>query len=134
MKQIKISITLFLALAAFACSGGGDGSSPTSSSGQVVTVEIRDFEFSPKSIVIQPGQTVRWVRRGNDPTHTTTQLEGTWDSGMVFGQDGASFERTFGAQEEGQTFNYSCTSHKETHQMQGSIRVGSSAPPPLDDY
>ncbi len=137
MKRTKISITLFLALAPFACSGGGDGSSPTSSSssgGQVVTVEILDFQFSPKSILINPGQTVRWVLRGNDRTHTTTQLEGTWDSGLVFGQDGATFQCTFGAQEEGQTFNYFCRSHQGSHQMQGSIRVGVSAPPPDPDY
>ena len=143
-KRIKISIILFLGLAAFACSGGGGGgggSSPTSSTssssasaGQAVTVEIFDFEFRPKSLEIQPGQTVRWILRGNDRSHTTTEQNGLWSSGSVFTQDGATFERTFSAQDEGRTFLYYCTSHQGCCQMQGSIRVGSRAPPPDPDY
>jgi len=134
----KTSWALMLALAVFACSGGGSsptsGSSSSGGGGQVVTVEVRDFEFSPKSIVIQPGQTVRWVQRGNDPTHTTTERDGVWDSGQAFRQDGATFEHTFGAQDEGRAFNYRCSSHQACCQMQGSVRVGSNAPPPDQGY
>jgi len=138
LKLTRLSMAFLLAVSA--CGGGGGDSSPTSSTsaspsgGQVVTVEILDFEFRPKSIVIEPGQTVRWILRGNDRTHTTTAQNGAWNSGLAFSQDGASFERTFGAQEEGMTFNYSCTSHQACCQMQGSIRVGAGAPPPDPDY
>jgi len=128
------SLIFFLTLAAFSC-GGDNSTTPSSPSvGQPVTVEIFDFEFRPKSITVETGQTVRWIFRGSDQTHTTTDRNGAWDSGFVFTQQGATFERTFGAQEAGGTFNYSCRSHQGCCQMQGSVRVGASAPPPDDGY
>ena len=129
--------SLALLLAASACSGGDGGSSPSSptpSGGQEVTVEIFDFEFRPKSVTIQSGQTVLWILRGNDRSHTTREQNGLWNSGSVFNQDGATFRRTFTSAESGQTFLYYCASHQGCCQMQGSIRVGSNAPPPDPDY
>lgn len=137
------SAAILLCLTAAACGGGAGEPSPTASSpapssapaaGQTVTVEIRDFEFSPRSISIQPGQTVRWVLRGADATHTTTERNQVWNSGPAFQQGGDSFEHTFTAEDDGKTFLYYCTSHQGCCQMQGSIRVGSSAPPQPDDY
>ena len=127
---------LLLALAGLGCSGGGSSPSSPSSNGQgrAVEVVISEFEFSPKSITIEPGQTVRWVLRGNDFTHTTTHRDGAWDSGFVFTADGATFERTFTSQDLGKTFNYSCKSHRNCCVMQGSIRIGSDAPPPDAGY
>ena len=135
-----IRLSLILALAGLGCGGGDGGSSSTSptpapsSNGDVVTVELFEFEFVPKSITVQPGQTVRWILRGNDFTHTTRDRDGAWNSGRVFTQVGATFERTFPVGEEGTTFNYSCRSHKGCCDMQGSIRVGASAPPPEPGY
>ena len=140
MWRHAIRLSLVLALAGFGCSGGDGGSSstspspPSSSNGGVVTVELQDFEFVPKSITIQPGQTVRWVLRGNDFTHTTREKDGAWNSGRVFTQQGATYERTFPASENGMTFNYSCRSHKDCCDMQGSIRVGEGAPQPEPGY
>ena len=131
----KIFLTLFVAAAA--CSGGDGGSSPTSSTnsaGQEVTIEVFDFEFRPKSVTIQPGQTVRWVLRGNDRSHTTREQNGTWNSGTVFNQDGATFRHTFTVSDSGRTFLYYCASHQGCCQMQGSVRVGANAPAPDPDY
>lgn len=110
-------------------SGGGGGGG-----GNLVIVEVEDNAFSPKSVNIRPGDTVRWVLRGADPNHTTTAMAGTWDSGFVFSAEGDFFERTFPTEEDGQTFEYSCISHKACCAMQGSVRVGSSAPDPTDGY
>lgn len=97
-------------------------------------VRILDNRFDPKSLLIQPGDTVRWVFRGSDQTHTTTEMNGTWDSGFVFVQEGNFFERTFPVSEDGQTFMYSCVTHQGCCEMQGSILVGASAEPPDDGY
>lgn len=129
---------LFLLTAA--CSGGGDGGSPSAPpppppSGNVVVVTVRDFAFDPKSVQIEPGQTVRWVLEGGSMTnHTTSERNGVWDSGFVFRQAGDSFERTFPQAEDGRTFEYICTTHWVSNQMQGSVRVGEDAPPPNPGY
>lgn len=146
------SIAIVLCLVVAACSDGGGDSMSTplpqspspspspppspspSAGGAAVTVEILDFEFSPKSVTIEPGETVRWVLRGTDTTHTTIEQNELWRSGPVFMQNGDSFEHTFTAEDDGRTFLYYCSSHRGCCQMQGSIRVGSSAPPQPDDY
>lgn len=130
------------ALIMTACGGGGGGGggtgSPTAppppSGPSVVTVEVREHVFDPRSVTIQPGQTVRWVYRGQDPTHTVTARDGAFDSGFVFDQQGNTFEHTFGAGTDGQTFEYSCLSHSACCDMKGSVRVGSNAPAPDPGY
>lgn len=113
--------------------GGGGGNSPTEPQPrgpQVITIEVRDNSYSPKSVTIQPGDTVRWVLRGNDPTHTATAVDGSFNA--AFAQAGATFERRFDA--DNRTFDYSCQSHRGCCQMQGSIRVGENAPRPMPGY
>lgn len=124
-----------------ACSGGGGGGgggNPTEPNppGQpsAVTVELDEFSYSPRSVTIEPGQTVRWVMRGSDPTHTVTATDGAFDSGFVFDAPGASFQRTFSEADRGETFNYSCATHSDCCDMKGSIRVGANAPPPNPGY
>ncbi len=114
----------------FSCGGGGGGSSPTEPRGQVITIEVRDNTYSPRSVTIQPGDTVRWVRIGSDPTHTVTALDGSFNIG--FQQSGAVFERRF--ETVNQTYDYSCQAHRDCCQMQGSVRVGNAAPPPRPGY
>lgn len=137
-----LATILFLGAAAAAltapgCGGGGGnggGGGPTDPGPvtQTVTVELSDFAFSPRSVTIQPGTTVVWVLRGNDRTHTVTALDGAFNSGAVFTQPGATFQRTFS--QDGQTFDYRCTAHADCCNMQGSVRVGNSAPPPRPGY
>ncbi|HEV7517995.1 MAG TPA: plastocyanin/azurin family copper-binding protein [Thermoanaerobaculia bacterium] len=127
-------VTALAALLA-SCGGGGGGSTPTSpgSGGpQVIVVQIKDNEFSPKDVVINPGDTVRWVMAGSAKIHTVTALDGSFDSGMAFPQTGATFERTFST--PGKTYEYQCKSHYGCCQMAGAVRVGSNAPNPNPGY
>jgi plastocyanin len=118
-----------------ACGGGGDSpTTPGPTMPGVVTVEIQDNQFSPRSIQIQPGDRVRWVFRGSVAGHSVLAENGSFDSGMVFTQNGATYERTFGAELANQTILYRCISHYVCCQMQGSIRVGSGAPDPPTGY
>lgn len=113
------------------CHGGNTGGTPTD---EIQIVEVLDDAFEPKSVTIQPGTTVRWVLRGDRSNHTTTEMNATWDSGFVFVEEGDFFEHTFDASTDGQTFMYSCVSHKDCCEMQGSVRVGENAPEPDTDY
>lgn len=142
--KLKAQIQL-LAIAAFlvACGGGGGGGGgsdgptappPPPPGGSVVTVEVDEFSFEPRTVTIEPGQTVRWVFRGQDTTHTVTARDGAFDSGFVFQSQGDAFERTFGAADDGRTFEYSCVSHADCCDMKGSVRVGSDAPAPDPGY
>ena len=139
LKKITAIPSLMVGLMVFGCGNGGGSNSPTATttaapSPVVVTVEIFENEYRPKSITIQAGQMVRWVHRGADPTHTSTAKDGAWDSGLVFTQPGATFERTFGGGDDGRTFEYACTAHSNCCDMKGSIRVGASSPPPEPGY
>ncbi len=119
------------------CGGGGGSGTPTeppTTSPQVVTVEVKDDLFEPRSITITPGTTVRWVMRGMNAGHTVTALNGAFDSGFAFPDAGDTFERLFATGEEGQTFEYSCVTHAECCDMKGSVRVGESAPAPQPGY
>jgi plastocyanin len=118
--------------------GGGGGSSPTEPGPgpgpQSITVELHDNSFSPRSITVQPGDTVTWVLRGSAPDHTVTALNGAFNSGKVFDKQGASVTRTFGGADSNKTFDYSCQTHAVCCNMRGSVRVGNAAPPPAPGY
>ena len=113
------------------CNGGNTGETPTA---DMAIVEVLDDAFEPKSLVIRPGDTVRWVLRGNRGNHTTNEMNATWQSGFVFSENGDFFEHTFSATDDGTTFLYFCATHQGCCEMQGSIRVGAGAPPPDDGY
>lgn len=135
MRRPPLFFLATLALAVACSGGGGGGNSPTAPmSNGVVTVEIHDDFFSPKSVTVAPGQTVRWVLVGSDYQHTVTELDGRWDSGFRFTSSGATFAHTFGNGDDGMTFQYYCKTHRGCCQMQGSVRVGSTAPPPPPGY
>jgi plastocyanin len=121
-----------------AACGGGGGGYPTAPNppggGAVVTVELEDFVYQPRSVTVEPGQTVRWILRGNDTTHTVTAIDGSFDSGFAFTAPGATFQRAFTEADRGKTFNYDCSSHTDCCDMKGSVRVGADAPPPSPGY
>ena len=138
-RPLLIAGTAATLILALACGGGGGGGGPTAPPApnpqpQAVTVELSEHSFSPKQITIQPGETVAWVMRGSDPTHTVTALNGAFDSGAVFNASGATFRRTFSAADSGRTFEYRCQAHADCCNMRGSVRVGSDAPPPGPGY
>jgi plastocyanin len=80
---------------------GGGGSS-----GSVVDVSIRDFTFTPASVTVKVGTTVRWTNNGPS-AHTTTSDMGAWDSG-VLSPNAGTFEMTFSTTG---TFPYHCSIH-----------------------
>ena len=124
-----------LAVVLLALSCGGGGSSPTEPQGagpKTVTVIVKDNSYEPRSVTLNPGDTVRWLMQGSAPDHTVTALNGAFDSGTALATAGAVFERRF--LEANQTFDYSCKAHKDCCDMKGSVRVGAAAPPPTPGY
>jgi plastocyanin len=115
--------------------GGGGGSSPSepgTPAPKMVTVQIVDVAFNPKDVQINPGDTVQWVLASTTYTHTVTSEDGSFDSGMAFKSGGATFMHTFTKQNV--TVQYHCNTHWHTNGMQGSVEVGSAAPPPPPGY
>jgi plastocyanin len=75
--------------------------------GDVVSVSIVDFAFTPKTITVPVGTTVRWTNNGNAPhTVTSTSSPKAFDSGTL--NSGDTFQHTFTT--AGQ-FPYRCNIH-----------------------
>ncbi|MFN4218479.1 MAG: cupredoxin domain-containing protein [Candidatus Bipolaricaulia bacterium] len=84
--------------------------------GGTVNVSIVDFAFTPKTITVPVGTTVRWTNNGSAPhTVTSTSSPRAFDSGTL--NSGDSFEFTF--KTAGQ-FPYRCSIHPS---MTGTVIV-----------
>jgi len=84
--------------------------------GNVVSVSIVDFAFTPKTITVPVGTTVRWINNGNAPhTVTSTSSPKAFDSGTL--NSGDTFQHTFTT--AGQ-FPYRCNIHPS---MTGTVIV-----------
>ncbi len=46
------------------------------------TVEIKDFDYHPKSLTIRLGDTVTWINRDIAP-HTATATDKSWDTDTI---------------------------------------------------
>lgn len=137
--SFRLAATLTAVLVAAACGGGSSNPvspppPPPPPAPNLVEVTVGDSFFEPRSVVIRPGDTVRWIFRGSVPGHSVKAEDGSFDSGFVFTASGSSYERSFGPDLEGRTFEYRCVSHYVCCQMQGSVRVGDTAPPPGPGY
>jgi plastocyanin len=116
-------IPLALVATTLACGGysaptgptGGMSSPPPSGS---VAVSIQDFSFSPASITIKAGTTVRWTNQGPS-AHTTTSDAAVWSSPTLGapmssggyaggGTSGGTFDFRF---TQPGTFPYHCSLH-----------------------
>jgi LPXTG-motif cell wall-anchored protein len=79
-----------------------------------VSVTIRDFDYTPKTVTVGVGDTVTWNNSG--PTfHTATANDGSFDTGNL--KRGQSGSHTF---TEAGTFAYICTPHPF---MKGTVVV-----------
>src|SRR5438034_3273613 len=76
-------------------------------------VTIQDFSFSPATLSVKVGTTVRWNNNGPS-SHTTTSDNAVWDSGPLAGPSGGgayggapggSFQFTFNTPG---TYSYHC--------------------------
>lgn len=93
---------------------------------------ITDYQFNPKNIQVNPGDTVIWQQQSTTYTHTVTASDGSFDSGAIFTAPGKTFSHTFTT--AGVTVNYFCKAHYTCCGMAGSVMVGSNAPPPNPGY
>lgn len=78
------------------------------------TVMIEGFKFTPATITVPQGTNVVWTNK-DSVTHTTSALDGTWDSGNLGKGDIFTFTFT-----EAGTFHYQCNIHPR---MKGSVVV-----------
>jgi plastocyanin len=83
---------------------------------------IEDNYFEPTDALVEPGTTLMWVNRGQEP-HTVTADNGQFDSGVL--NPGDSFLTTV---EGSGTLTYRCTLHPE---MTGSITVATTEEVPV---
>jgi plastocyanin len=79
-----------------------------------VPVMIEDFKFTPATITVPKGTAAVWTNK-DSATHTTSALDGTWDSENL--RKGDAFTYTFN---EAGTFDYQCNIHPR---MKGSVVV-----------
>jgi plastocyanin len=77
-------------------------------------VTITDEAYTPNTLIIAKGATVRWINAGKEK-HTVTSDKGLWDSGDI--DPGAAYSVTF---TQAGTYQYHCNNHKG---MTGSIVV-----------
>lgn len=84
---------------------------------QRYTSTVSNFTFAPSTLTIAPGDTVQWVF--HDGTHSTTSVDGLWDSGV---QSSGTFAFTFPTSG---SYAFFCKLHSS---MTGIITVQESVP------
>ena len=89
---------------------------PLSARSATVDVDVRDSFFSPATVTINVGDTVRWTQRGF-MVHTTTSEDGLWNSGNLVSM-GQTFTHTFNS---AGNFGYFCIPHSGF--MRGTVIV-----------
>lgn len=119
---MRTILAVCAAVAAAGCGGStsspddGGGGTPPPPSGSVT---IQDYSFSPGTLTIKAGTTVRWTNNGPS-AHTATSDDGTtWNSGTLGapsggdpygggGTAGGTYQFTFAAPG---TYAYHCALH-----------------------
>ena len=84
-------------------------------------VSVKDFEFAPKELTVNVGDTVVWKNDGPARPHTATANDGSFDSDKL--DVGKEFSFTF---TKAGTFSYACKFHDV---MQATITVQDAAAP-----
>lgn len=111
--QVRIALLLLLAGSAPACGREPAQASPPPATH---TVTIESMRFSPATLTVRPGDTVRWVNK--DMFAHTATAAGVFDSGEI--APGQSWARTWPATPGAGEVPYLCTYHPP---MTGVIRV-----------
>ena len=89
----------------------------------VWSVNIGDNFFDPPDVAVEPGSTITWTNKGDEP-HTVTADDGSFDSERL--NPGDSYTVAFGGQG---TVRYHCEIHPE---MRGSVTVGGGGSAPAE--
>ena len=91
---------------------GPETTTPCDGTTTACDVSVIDNDFSPRTVHVTTGSTIRWENNGDSP-HTSTGDD--WDSGTIL--VGGSFEHTFDATG---SFDYECVFHSG---MTGTVVV-----------
>ncbi len=78
---------------------------PQASHAATVTITITDAGYSPKSVTVNPGDTIKWVNQGS-VAHTVTENDGAFDSESIAPGQSYSITVTIPA-----TRGYHCSFH-----------------------
>jgi plastocyanin len=121
-KRLKWGAGVLLlagALLLAACGSGtpakSGSSSPTGTSSSGTSITISNFMFSPMSLTVSPGATVK-VTNKDSATHTLTANGGQFNTGDVTQNQ----TKTFKAPSKPGTYHYICNIHQY---MMGTIVV-----------
>lgn len=101
----------------FASVPGAGGSPFDGPARSEVRIDMREIDFAPQRVLLEPGATVTWLNRDR-VAHTVTKgsvVYSEFDSGDI--EPGGAFRRTF---EEPGDVRYRCTIHAN---MEGVLRV-----------
>jgi len=103
----------FLSLSVFALAGEmKDVDSVTANKN---TIEIKDFNFNPKTLTVKSGEKITWINRDEEP-HTVVSVEKQFKKSSALDTD-QEFTITAGAPG---TYTYFCSVHPK---MTGTIIV-----------
>ena len=94
--------------------GSRAAQTPVVSDAAELTVEIRDFDFSPRDLTVKTGTAITWVDRDGVP-HDATDENGDWGTGAL--SRGESETLTF---ESPGVYGYYCTIHPN---MRATLKV-----------
>lgn len=94
--------------------GGNTGSSNSATTGTSVT--IQNFAFTPQTITVAKGTTVRWTNN-DSAAHTVTETDGKTGPDSPSLEQGASYSFTY---QQAGTYQYHCAFHAS---MTGTVVV-----------
>lgn len=123
--RFRQMVVLASVATALACGGssptGTTNNNPPPPAPGVHDVTIKDFSFSPQSVTIKVGESVRWTNSGPSVHHVISDQTGLFDAGDLLppgtttdpygnpsSTPGASFSFTF---TKAGTYTYHCMNH-----------------------
>lgn len=111
-------LSLMLAALGTGCSQHQDLTAPPDNGGEVVEIEIQNFQFVPSELHIAPGTTVRWKNTTSNYHTVTPDGHSAWTQWQTATM-GETFEVQF---DQAGTFRYYCMPHRALGMM-GTIIV-----------
>ena len=112
-RRALLCVISFLNLSIFALAG--EMKDVDSVAANKNTIEIKDFNFSPKTITVKSGEKITWINRDEEP-HTVVSVEKQFKKSSALDTD-QEFTITAGAPG---TYTYFCSVHPK---MTGTIVV-----------
>ena len=112
-----VAVVIAVIFIALLAGGGGDdkpAQTPAVLQGSEVTIDISDFDYSPRDATVTAGTSVSWANTGDAP-HDAVDDGETWNTGVLDGGDTGSV--TF---DEAGVYDYHCSIHPD---MDGKLTV-----------